>query len=201
MLSKNAFLNCDILENIPQLNRENYLQEIKLLKSELLQNTSVLQVGSMDGTRIIHLLEVRPDLKITGLEIEPDLAKLAEEKIAAANLAANFICGDITNPPGLPNFDYVICLNNTLGYIPDYEKAIKEMKKLSKAVIISVYGEKFNDDLAREYFRSIELEIESTGDNLFFLKNFGTVKRFTRKEVESWSNKIIETPIGYFCIL
>lgn len=79
---KDIFINCDILENIPQPNRENWLKEVELLKLELPQNARVLQIGSMDGTRIIHLLKLRPDLQITGLEIDAPLVELAQQNVA-----------------------------------------------------------------------------------------------------------------------
>lgn len=198
---KDVYVNCDVLEDIPKPNRDNWLKEIDLLRLELPQNARILQVGSMDGTRAIRLLEARPDLKITGLEIEATLVELAKQKIATAGLHADFIHGDITDPPTLPRFDYVICLNNTLGYIPEQEKAITGMKKLGKVVIISVYGEKFDDDLARAYFESIKLEIDRIENDNLIMKDFTTVKRYSKKEVESWSGKITETPIGYFCVL
>lgn len=198
---KDVYVNCDVLENIPKANRDNWLKENDLLNLALSKNASVLHIGSMDGTRVICLLGARPDLKITGLEIEAPLVKLAKQKIAAAVLHADFVHGDIIHPPNLPRFDYVICLNNTLGYIPEQEKAIASMKKLGKVVIISVYGEKFDDDLARMYFESIKLEIDSVEGNNFVMKDFITVKRYTKKEVESWGGKITETPIGYFCVL
>ena len=198
---KDVYVNCDVLEDIPKQNRDNWLKEIDLLQLELPQNAHVLQVGSMDGTRAIRLLTARPDLKITGLEIEASLVELAKQKVAAAGLRADFIHGDITDPPTLPRFDYAICLNNTLGYIPEQEKAIAGMKKLGKVVIISVYGEKFDDDLARAYFESIKLEIDRIENDNLIMKDFTTVKRYSKQEVESWNGKITETPIGYFCVL
>jgi SAM-dependent methyltransferase len=140
-------------------------------------------------------------LKITGLEIEAPLVELAKQKIAAAGLRADFVHGDITVPPTLPRFDYVICLNNTLGYIPEQEKAIAGMKKLGKVVVISVYGEKFDNDLARAYFESIKLEVDRIENDNLVMKDFTTVKRYSKKEVESWGGKITKTPIGYFCVL
>src|SRR5260221_5678259 len=133
-IAKDIYINCDELENLPAPNRENYLYEAELLQNELPQNATVLQVGSMDGMRIIRLLELRPDLQLTGLEIEDELVKIAEQNIARKKLNAKFITGDITKPPDLSQFDYVVCLNNTLGYIPNQEKAIEEMKKFGKIV-------------------------------------------------------------------
>lgn len=198
---KDVYVNCDVLENIPKPNRDNWIKEIDLLRLELPKNARVLQVGSMDGTRAIALLKARPDLEITGLEIESPLVELAKQKVAATDLRADFVHGDITNPPTLPRFDYVICLNNTLGYIPEQEKAIAGMKKLGKVVIISVYGEKFNDDLARAYFESIKLKIDRIENDNLIMRDFTTVKRYSKKEVESWGSKITETPIGYFSVL
>lgn len=198
---KDVYVNCDILENIPKPNRDNWLKETDLLRLKLSKNAHVLQVGSMDGTRAISLLKARPDLKITGLEIEAPLVELAKQKVTAAGFCADFVQGDITDPPNLPRFDYVICLNNTLGYIPEQEKAIACMKKLGKVVIISVYGEKFDDALARAYFKSIKLKIDRIENDNLIMKDFTTVKRYSKKEVGFWGGKVTETPIGYFCVL
>lgn len=50
---KDVYVNCDILEHIPEQNRNNWLEEIRLLQEILPNNARVLQVGSMDGTRAI----------------------------------------------------------------------------------------------------------------------------------------------------
>lgn len=197
---EDIYIKCDILEDLPKPNRDNWLYEIELLSQVLPKNVRVLQVGSMDGTRILKLLKARPDLVLTGIEIEAPLVKLAKNKLEQAGLKADFIQGDITNPPDMPKFDYIICLNNTLGCIPDEDKAINGMKKLGNNIIISVYAERFNNALAKEYFKAIGLEIKSIENNLIVMKDFTKVKRYTREEVESWNCKIIETPIGYFCI-
>jgi SAM-dependent methyltransferase len=196
-----VYTKCDELENLPAQNRQNWLYEIELLRKEIPLNASVLQVGCMDGTRILKLLQERPDLHITGLEIESVFIPIAQAKIADAKFEATFLLGDITAPPPLPVFDYVICLNNTLGYIPDEEKAMSEMRKLGKKVIISVYGEKFTNELAHEYFKAINLSVEKIEGDCFYMKDFSSVKRYTKSEIKNWGGKIIETPIGYFCIL
>lgn len=198
---KDIYLKCDVLENLPAKNRENWLFEMELLKKELPKDAKILQVGSMDATRAIRLLKIRPDLKVTGIEIESPLVELAKKNIKEADLKADFIHGDITNPPDLPKFDYVICLNNTLGYIPEEKKAIEAMKRLGKKIIISAYSERFNDSLAKEYFSTINLEIDHIENNTFIMKDFTKVKRYTRQEVDSWKADITETPIGYFCTI
>ena len=198
---KDVYIKCDELENIPKPNMDNWLFEIELLSEELGANSKVLQVGCMDGKRIITLLDARTDLLITGLDIEKEMVDIAKDNLAKAEINAELIHGDITNPPQLGPFDYVICLNNTLGYIPDEEKAVENMKKLGETAIISVYGEKFNDELAHEYFSSINLEISTIENDRFHMKDFTTVKRYRRQEVENWGGRIIETPIGYFCVI
>jgi predicted O-methyltransferase YrrM len=104
------YINADELENLPILNRDNYLFETKILQQELSQNAQVLQIGSMDGMRILRLLKVRPDLHLTSLELEEELVKVAKQNMSAAGISAKFVTADITDPPALPKFDYVICL-------------------------------------------------------------------------------------------
>ena len=195
------YIKCDKLDNIPKSNRDNWLAEIELLKKEIPQNAKVLQVGCMDGTRIISLLRVRPDLVITGLDIEKELLDIARDNLKTTHLKAELVEGDITKTLPLSGFDYAICLNNTLGYISDEHTVIENMKKLGKKVILSVYGEKFTDNLGLAYFKSVGLKIKQVKDNIFQAEGFGNIKRYTWNEVNSWGGKITETPIGYFCVI
>jgi SAM-dependent methyltransferase len=201
-LPNEVYVKCDELDNIPKLNKDNWLKEIELLSKEFPLNSKVLQIGCMDGTRIIALLDKRPDLKITGLDIEGYMVEKIKENLKKYNYSADVILGDITKPVGVSGFDYVICLNNTLGYIFEEEKAINNMRGLGDKVIISVYGEKFDDSLGKDYFKAINLEVERIENNIFITKDFTNIKRYTRKDVEGWNPKeVIETPIGYLCIL
>jgi SAM-dependent methyltransferase len=156
MVTARNFMECDALEKIPQLYRDSYNLETEFVLSLFALNATVLQIGSMDGARIMWLLEKRPDVQITGLEIDEEVVKISKENFKNK---AIILLGDITNPPHLGTFDYVICLNNTSRYIKDYEKEIQEMKKLGKMAIISVYAEKFTDDRAKEYFTVLQLPV------------------------------------------
>ena len=201
--AKDIFVRCDELENLPSENRANYLFELEWLASELPRDCTVLQVGSMDGMRARRLLEVRPDLHITGLEIEDELVELSSKNVADHADHTSFVHGDITKPPAmLATYTYVICLNNTLGYIPDVNGAINQMTRLGKAVVISVYGEKFDDSLARRYFDSIGLTVREVSGDVVRLEDFSAVRRFPRASVEAWhGTAVVETPIGYLTTL
>ena len=198
--AKEIYVHCDELDKIPALNKKNWLYEIELLKQELKPDTTVLQVGCMDGTRIIALLKERPDLQITGLDIDKSLLDLARQKFNKEKINATLILGDISKPLSIPKFDYVICLNNTLGYIEEEEKAIKNMKRAGKKVIISVYGEKFTDQLAQEYFSALGLKIINISNNTFYFDDFSKVKRYPRDEIIKWGGNVLKTPVGYFCV-
>ncbi len=198
---KDSYLKCDDLDNLPRLMRENYLYENELLNQQLPKVAHVLQIGSMDGRRIISLSKLRPEITFTGLEIEESFIAIAGKNVLQSGLPATFILGDVTSPPNLKPFDYIMCLNNTLGYIPEQSKAVAGMKKLGKKVIISVYGENFSNKLAQNYFASLGLSIDSTRGNAFIMKDFSMIRRYSRKQVELWSSDITQTPVGYFCTL
>ncbi|MBP9718219.1 class I SAM-dependent methyltransferase [Candidatus Gracilibacteria bacterium] len=189
MSLKDIYSACDDLERIPAINKENWLYELDFLSRSLPHHAHVLQVGCGNGTRIIRLHERRPDLILAGLEIDHELYDLARKNIAEAGVRANIVLGDITHPPGLSKFDYVLCLNNTLGYIPDEAGAFKHMKKLGRHSIISVYGEDFNEERAQEYFSSIGLS------------DYSKIKKYTQEQVESWGGKLTITPLGYLATL
>lgn len=196
----NFYLTCDELEKLPKPNKDNWLYEIEWLKKHLPLHAKVLQVGCMDGTRILALLKARPDLKVTGLDCEAPFLTIARQKIKKSGFKnVQFILGDITKPPsGLKNkFDAVICLNNTLGYIEKDKKAIQNMKKMGHRVILSVYGEKFTDSLAKKYLKTIHLHVTRIQNHQFYTKKNVFVRRFTGEEVAQWDGIRTETPIGY----
>jgi hypothetical protein len=112
---------------------------------------------------------------------------------------ATVILGDVTKPLKVSDFDSVICLNNTLGYIPDQEKTLEAMKKLGKKVIVSVFGEAFTDESAKSYFTSIGLAIRSIDGNTFVMDDFVNVLRYSKEVVGSWHGEVTITPLGYFC--
>jgi SAM-dependent methyltransferase len=200
--ARDIFVKCDELERLPSENRQNYLFELEWLARQLPHGCRVLQVGSMDGMRVVRLLEVRPDLVLTGLEIESDLVTLARQTVLEHDMDAEFVHGDATAPPvELGSYDYVICLNNTLGYIPEAELAVKQMKKLAGIVVLSVYGEKFDDELAQRYFAAIGLAVREIVDDMIMLRDFSSVQRFPHSAVVGWGGDVIETPIGYLTIL
>ena len=194
-----VYIGCDDLENLPAINRENWLFELEWLAKHLPKKASVLQVGCMDGTRILRLLELRPDLSMTGLDIDDALIECARENFKAAKQTVPLILADITTTDCQEHFDVVLCLNNTLGYIAESDRALKQMKRLGDTVIVSVYGEAFTDQRAKEYFATIGLQYDAIVDNVFRMHDFAQVRRYTRNDVEGWNGKITETPLGYLC--
>ena len=72
--------------------------------------------------------------------MEEDILEMARNNFEKYGINAKLIHGDITKPPNMNQFDFITCLNNTLGYIPEEEKAIKNMKALGKKVILEKIG-------------------------------------------------------------
>lgn len=198
------YIHCDKLDHLPALNRENWLWESEWLCANLAQNSSVLQVGSCEGSRIVNLMKKRADLKITGIEIDPTLHHMALDHFKNTGTNAKSVLGDMTKPEDmqhLGHFDYCLCLNNTLGYIEDQEAILRNMKIIAKSAIVSVYGEKFTDDIARAYFAAIKLNVVSIDGNRIIVNDFGSVQRYTENEVARWGGKILQTPLGYCCVM
>ncbi len=204
MRADEIYIHCDQLEHLPALNRENWLWESAWLIENLKPNASVLQVGSCEGSRIVNVMKERPDLRITGIEIDPILHEMALEHFETTGTDAQSVRGDITNPEdtkGLGHFEYCLCLNNTLGYIPDENAVLTNMKHAADIAIVSVYGENFTDDIAWAYFAALKLEVTHIEGDIIRMSDFGIVQRYTEKAVAKWGGEIIKTPLGYLSVM
>ena len=199
---KENYVRFDELEKLPRLNRENYLFEHQYLVRNIPQGASVIQVGSMDGMRAIRLAADRPDLRIVGLEIESELVELALRNVQAEGLNIEFLVGDIVDPPKtLAPADACICLNNTLGFIRKYNAALASIQSLGTHALVSVFGETFQDELARTYYAGIGMTVSKIDDDKIYTTGGDTLRRFRRQEVRSWGKILAETPLGYLVAL
>lgn len=198
------YVHCDELENIPAINRENWNRETEITVRELKPGASVLQIGCMNAKRLIAIQRQRPDLRLTGIDIEPAFLEMARANIADASMQIETKLCDITSKEQcekLGHFDYVFCLNNTLGYISEESRALENMFALAPIVIVSVYGEQCTNERMKAYLESINLKPKEIDGNLFHCEDFTTIKRYTKEDVEQWNGRIIETPLGYFCMM
>jgi SAM-dependent methyltransferase len=156
----------------------------------------------MDGLRLIRLSMRRPDLRLTGLDIDAELIELARAHAGGAGIGIQFILGDITAPPPLERFDYAMCLNNTLGYIPEDGLAVARMRQVAGSVLVSVYGERTTDGLAGEYFGVLGTAVTGVrhlGDcDLIIVEGLGEVRRYHAERLETWTTEKQDTPLGYW---
>lgn len=196
-----------ILDKLPAPNRQNWYFETDFLIDYIKPNSKVLQIGSCDGIRIDYLANKRKDWKFIGLEIDPKLSKEANKRLKKYNGRAKSVMGDARKIPlKKKSFDYVICLNNTLGYIPDDKTVIQELKRVTKPggkIIISVYGTDWNNRMAKNYFKTLLVKkIRITGNK--FLIDGLKMKRYSRKDVTNLLGKkakIINSVIGLVGVL
>jgi hypothetical protein len=220
MVSERQYLRGDAHDETPPLNQANYAFEDEHLAPILLRGVSrALQVGCMNGDRVVRYSRWAEQTRIDGLEMSAALAAIAQDNVDAAGLDATIFRADVTDlgtVTSLPTarYDVVYALNNTLGFIPDTQKAMAGMRFMSKGTIaLSVFGaEVFNNERALAYYTSMGFDraaIEIDG-NTFHLPDAGgarsEVRRFTREEVYTWgaqdpASRVIETPLGYCCIL
>lgn len=103
---------------------------------------SVLDLGCGDGSFIKHLLDRRPDLSVTGIDISKNAIKIAN-KIAKKNTSCNFYVMDITKELPQNKFDLVVC-SEVLEHLKEDSKLLYKFSNLTKYIIISVPSGKFN---------------------------------------------------------
>lgn len=72
------------------------------------------------------------------------------------------------------------------------------MQHAGRTTIVSVYGESFTNAVGIDYFNYLKIIVEKVEHNIFYTREWGPIKRFTRDEVDSWRGEITVTPLGYF---
>jgi SAM-dependent methyltransferase len=208
MVSHEQYELADVHPGTPALNRANYEFEEAYMPLQLQGISRGLQVGCMNGTRVVRFSEQAPTTRIDGMEIAPDHVAIARQNVAKAGLDARIIIGDITSHTYRPleRYDLVYCLNNTLGYIPETQKTLAGMRALSRrAIAMSVFtDDKLTDAAALEYFASMGFApdaVEIDGNTFHMTADNGdvsTVRRFNRDELISWGAVLTDTPLGYY---
>jgi len=201
-----TYASCDELDNLPALHKDNWLKEVELLSKIVKPGSSVLQIGCAEGDRILFLSKSIKNVEWVGVDIVAAYAERFEKKLSGSGVNTKFVLGDICKPLGLERkFDYVLCLNNTLGYIHDNPAAINGMRKYLKKggkIVISVYSaSKFSNELAVKYFESIGTKLVKRFGNLFRTEDF-SLKVYTEPDLLDIMNieKIIPTPLGFVCV-
>lgn len=112
---------------IQRLLIKNFLNKVSEIIEEIdVQN--ILDAGCGEGFITRLILDKKPNLKITGLDINKNVFEKFKEKAPEAK----FILGDICDLP-FPNnqFDLIIALE-VLEHVKDFEKAISELKRVTK---------------------------------------------------------------------
>jgi|GEM_PF-3228350 len=194
------------------INSENFAFEERMVPLHLAGLERALQVGCMNGTRVVSFSEAAPGVPIDGLEINETFVNIARNNVRAAGLASRsrIILGDILSPPPelqQASYDLVYATNNTLGYL-DPAAALASMCTLSRGnVLVSLFSdERFTDEIARNYFAQMKMDINNMsiqGNQFVFddgSNGLTIVRRFNRDEVLDWGGELTDTPLGFYAL-
>ncbi|MFQ5952794.1 MAG: class I SAM-dependent methyltransferase [Candidatus Omnitrophota bacterium] len=147
----------------------------------------VLDVGCGTGKFISSLLDQSGGIKLDGVDISPDMIKVASSKFEKDNV--NFKVGDVENLPYENSmFDIVTCCHSFHHY-PDQRKAVSEMyrvlKKTGKLMIVDgcrdglrgriIFGlviKRFEKDVYHILARELQEMFKVTGFKEVFQKVF-----------------------------
>jgi len=103
-----------------------------------------IDVGCGSGILDIELAK-RSNFKIVGLDIDPDVKPLFEEKIRKAGLQKriSFVLGDAQKMPFPDDYADVIVSRGTLIFIPDKKKCLREVYRVLKPTGVAFLGGRY----------------------------------------------------------
>jgi len=122
---------------------ENFLSSLN--KDILgLKPTRILDLGCGEGFVIKNLKKAMPETKFTGVDISSEAIEVAKKEIPEGKFYNLDISNlGMQNSPLEGSYDMVMCLE-VLEHIPEYDKAIKNIKKIeAEYFIFSVPNEPF----------------------------------------------------------
>jgi ubiquinone/menaquinone biosynthesis C-methylase UbiE len=103
----------------------------------------VLDAGSGAGANMLHLADLLPDARWTGLDLDAELVELGREHLDPERFT--MVTGNLLHLErqlGAKRFD--LCLSiMTLSWIEDYERAVEQMLAVTKRwlVLSSLFGD------------------------------------------------------------
>jgi ubiquinone/menaquinone biosynthesis C-methylase UbiE len=103
-----------------------------VLKRLGLHPERVLDVACGEGTFAVAL--AREGVKVTGIDLSPDMLALAKEKAARENLAIDFINQDMRLFDFNAEFDLATCWYDSLNYILKPEELVKTFGNVLRAL-------------------------------------------------------------------
>jgi 2-polyprenyl-3-methyl-5-hydroxy-6-metoxy-1,4-benzoquinol methylase len=120
--------------------RTRYRLIKKLMKKYELTKGDLLDAGCGDGTLLVSLQKLWPELKLYGFDISRSIIQKNKDKISLT-------IGDLTKEKTIPKkkFDIILC-SEVLEHITPYPIAIKNLTRMLKPggclIITSPYGQK-----------------------------------------------------------
>lgn len=151
------------MQNLPTA--ETYQREVKympwgILISEVIdyvvknvpQNGSVLDLLCGTGNLINQIYKLRPDIKFTGVDLEPEYIRYAKDQ----NAAVNFLVGDAFTWDNGQKFNVVLCTGG-LHHLEhkNQKEFIKKISSLVKADGFAIVGDPYIDSYTNETERKV----------------------------------------------
>lgn len=173
-----------INEQAPEL-IQNFLDgEIEFIREHINPNKTILEVGCGYG-RLLGILSERAK-KVVGIDFSKRMVTMAKAKLAGKGNVKIYLMGANKTMFKDENFDYVVCLDNSFGNMPNIElNVLKEMTRVCKKggeVIVSVFSDNAKEVQIENYTRIGLKGIKDDGTAVHTQEGFYS-RRFTKEEL------------------
>jgi ubiquinone/menaquinone biosynthesis C-methylase UbiE len=91
---------------------------------------TVLDIGTGPGVLLVELARLRPDLRLTGLDLSPDMVAAASRRLAPYGTMATVQVGDVTALPFADHSFDLIVSSLSLHHWDDPEAAVPQLARV-----------------------------------------------------------------------
>ncbi|MFA5877769.1 MAG: class I SAM-dependent methyltransferase [Candidatus Staskawiczbacteria bacterium] len=185
----------------PELIQEFLDGEIDFISAHIKPNSLILEIGCGYG-RLLKIMAEKSK-RVIGIDFSNRMVELSKENLGAKNNVNIQLMEADKLTFSDDSFDYVVCLDNSFGNMPEIElDVLKEMKRVCKKdgeIVISVFSENA-ESIQRENYKRIGLTtIQDDGTAIYTAEGFYS-RRFTKEAIKSLFNNVgLEPEIMKVC--
>ncbi len=178
------------IEKYPKKFQVYLKKEIEILRKFVGKKDKVLDIGCGTGRAIPNISQLVSNY--VGIDIDEEYL-LKAKKISKAFDNVKIIKLNVENLSKMfkeNEFDKSFCLFNTMSCFKDYNKALKEIYKVTKSKFYFSVCAKGSKYLRQEYYDSIGVKVKFDKNETSYSSAWGEVKAFSKEEIKEILDKI-----------
>lgn len=175
-----------VLRDLPDSYKKWFKEEGEYLRSNIVKDATVLEIGCGDGRSLKDIISVTKNL--TGIEHNKEAVEITKREFSKYPRVKIIFAEAKDLPFENKTFNYVICMTTFANFGDDKFKILDEMKRVLKdngTIIISVFSENAFEERMKVYKKSNVPIKKIVGTTMYYESKYdlGISEQFSEKKL------------------